>query len=86
MALQYYLILSALLFTIGVIGVLIRRNAIIIFMCIELMLKRGKSRFCRNRSRIGRRLGTDFRVLRYDCRRRRSRHWACYYCERFQAP
>jgi NADH-quinone oxidoreductase subunit K len=36
--LQYYLILSALLFTIGVIGVLIRRNAIIIFMCIELML------------------------------------------------
>lgn len=38
MDLQYYLILSAVLFTIGVIGVLIRRNAIIIFMCIELML------------------------------------------------
>ena len=36
--LNYYLILSALLFTIGVIGVLVRRNAIIIFMCIELML------------------------------------------------
>jgi NADH-quinone oxidoreductase subunit K len=36
--LQYYLILSALLFTVGVVGVLIRRNAIIIFMCIELML------------------------------------------------
>jgi NADH-quinone oxidoreductase subunit K len=36
--LTYYLILSALLFTIGVTGVLIRRNAIIIFMCIELML------------------------------------------------
>ncbi|MXV76787.1 NADH-quinone oxidoreductase subunit NuoK [Candidatus Poribacteria bacterium] len=36
--LEYYLVLSALLFTIGVIGVLIRRNAIIIFMCIELML------------------------------------------------
>jgi NADH-quinone oxidoreductase subunit K len=33
-----YLILSILLFVIGVIGVLIRRNAIIIFMCIELML------------------------------------------------
>jgi NADH-quinone oxidoreductase subunit K len=32
------LILSALLFSIGVIGVLVRRNAIIIFMCIELML------------------------------------------------
>ncbi|MCX5760910.1 MAG: NADH-quinone oxidoreductase subunit NuoK, partial [Gemmatimonadetes bacterium] len=30
--------LSAVLFTIGVIGVLTRRNAIIIFMCVELML------------------------------------------------
>ena len=29
---------SAILFTIGVFGVLIRRNAIVIFMCIELML------------------------------------------------
>ncbi|MBA3579572.1 MAG: NADH-quinone oxidoreductase subunit NuoK [Gemmatimonadaceae bacterium] len=32
------LALSAALFTIGVVGVLIRRNAIIIFMCVELML------------------------------------------------
>ncbi len=32
------LILSAVLFTIGVFGVFIRRNAIVIFMCIELML------------------------------------------------
>ncbi len=38
MSLEYYLILSALLFTVGVVGVLIRKNAIIIFMCIELML------------------------------------------------
>jgi NADH-quinone oxidoreductase subunit K len=30
--------LSAVLFTIGAIGVLIRRNAIVVFMCIELML------------------------------------------------
>lgn len=36
--LNYYLLLSAILFSLGVIGVLIRRNAIIIFMCIELML------------------------------------------------
>ena len=36
--LPYYLILSALLFTVGVTGVLIRRNVIVIFMCIELML------------------------------------------------
>lgn len=36
--LDYYLWLSAVLFSIGVLGVLYRRNAIIIFMCIELML------------------------------------------------
>ena len=36
--LQYYLGLSAVLFTIGVAGVLTRRNAIVVFMCIELML------------------------------------------------
>lgn len=35
---EYYLWLSAVLFSIGVLGVLYRRNAIIIFMCIELML------------------------------------------------
>jgi NADH-quinone oxidoreductase subunit K len=34
----YYLVLSAALFTIGAVGVLIRRNAIVVFMCIELML------------------------------------------------
>ena len=32
------LFFSAILFTIGVIGVLTRRNAIIVFMCVELML------------------------------------------------
>lgn len=36
--LNYYILLSTLLFCIGVIGVLFRRNAIIILMCIELML------------------------------------------------
>lgn len=35
---EYYLVLSAVLFTLGVLGVLIRRNAIVIFMSIELML------------------------------------------------
>lgn len=35
---NYYIILSAILFTIGVVGVLIRRNALIIFMSVELML------------------------------------------------
>jgi NADH-quinone oxidoreductase subunit K len=35
---EYYITLSAILFTIGAVGVLVRRNAIIIFMSIELML------------------------------------------------
>jgi len=34
----YYLLLAAALFTIGAAGVLVRRNAIVVFMCIELML------------------------------------------------
>jgi len=33
-----YVVLAAILFTIGAVGVLIRRNAIVLFMCIELML------------------------------------------------
>jgi NADH-quinone oxidoreductase subunit K len=36
--LSWYLILSALLFVTGVVGVLIKRNPIVIFMCVELML------------------------------------------------
>jgi NADH-quinone oxidoreductase subunit K len=35
---NYYIVLSAILFTIGVVGVLTRRNALIIFMSVELML------------------------------------------------
>src|SRR5213595_232205 len=35
---SYYLYLSAVLFSIGALGVLIRRNSIVVFMCIELML------------------------------------------------
>ncbi|HET6816563.1 MAG TPA: NADH-quinone oxidoreductase subunit NuoK [Mycobacteriales bacterium] len=38
MSVDYYLYLSAILFTIGTVGVLTRRNAIVVFMCIELML------------------------------------------------
>ena len=38
LALNNYLILSAILFAIGTVGVLTRRNAIVIFMCVELML------------------------------------------------
>jgi NADH-quinone oxidoreductase subunit K len=34
----YYIFLAVILFVIGAVGVLVRRNAIVIFMCIELML------------------------------------------------
>ena len=33
-----YLLLAAALFTIGAVGVLVRRNAIVVFMCVEMML------------------------------------------------
>ena len=38
MSATYYLLLSALLFSIGAVGVLVRRNVIVVFMCVELML------------------------------------------------
>jgi NADH-quinone oxidoreductase subunit K len=38
---QDYVIMSAILFSIGLLGVMIRRNALIVFMCIELMLNAG---------------------------------------------
>jgi len=38
MSLDNYLYLSEILFTIGAVGVVVRRNAIVVFMCIELML------------------------------------------------
>jgi NADH-quinone oxidoreductase subunit K len=38
MSVTPYLILSTLLFSIGAIGVLVRRNALVVFMCVELML------------------------------------------------
>ena len=34
----HYIVLSAILFSIGAVGVLVRRNAIVVFMCVELML------------------------------------------------
>jgi NADH-quinone oxidoreductase subunit K len=34
----YYLVVAAMIFTIGTVGVLIRRNVLVMFMCVELML------------------------------------------------
>ncbi len=35
---EWYLTLAALLFTVGAVGVLVRRNVLVMFMCVELML------------------------------------------------
>jgi len=34
----YYLVLAAMIFTIGAVGLLVRRNTLVMFMCVELML------------------------------------------------
>ena len=49
----HYIALSAVLFTIGVIGVLTRRNAIIVFMCIEIMLNAANLAFVTYAMTIG---------------------------------
>jgi len=59
MLLGQALSVSAILFTIGVLGVLIRRNAIIIFMCIELMLNAVNLTFVA----LAQQLGTDGQVF-----------------------
>jgi NADH-quinone oxidoreductase subunit K len=53
------LLVSAILFSIGVVGVLLRRNAIIIFMCIELMLNAVNLTFVA----LARQLGVDGQVF-----------------------
>jgi len=41
MAIEWYLVLSALLFSIGFAGVLVRRNPVVVLLCLELMLSGG---------------------------------------------
>jgi len=47
------LVISAVLFTLGVAGVLVRRNAIVIFMCVELMLNAVNLTFVALAQRLG---------------------------------
>jgi NADH-quinone oxidoreductase subunit K len=51
--LSWYLALSAMLFVIGVVGVLVRRNALVIFMSIELMLNAANLAFVAFGSALG---------------------------------
>ncbi len=58
--LHYYLILSAFMFIVGVVGVLTRRNAIIVFMSIELMLNSANLTFVAFSSFLGNVIGQLF--------------------------
>ena len=49
----YYLVLSAVLFSMGTVGVLVRRNPLVIFMCIELMLNAVNLSFVALSARFG---------------------------------
>ena len=51
--LSYYIIISAVMFTLGALGVLIRRNPLIIFMSIELMLNAANLAFVAFASSLG---------------------------------
>jgi len=57
---EYYLILSAFMFVVGVTGVLIRRNAIVVFMCIELMLNSANLSLVAFSSYLGNPIGQIF--------------------------
>ncbi|OGO42621.1 MAG: NADH-quinone oxidoreductase subunit K [Chloroflexi bacterium RBG_16_58_14] len=50
--LTYPIVLSALLFTVGVVGMMIRRNAIMLFMCVELMLNAANITFVASFARL----------------------------------
>lgn len=53
MTAEPYVVLSALLFTIGALGVLVRRNAIVVFMCVELMLNAANLAFVAFARQVG---------------------------------
>jgi NADH-quinone oxidoreductase subunit K len=57
---EYYLVLSALMFAVGIAGVLTRRNAIVVFMCIELMLNSANLTLVTFSSYLGNPIGQIF--------------------------
>jgi NADH-quinone oxidoreductase subunit K len=57
---EYYLILSAFMFVVGIAGVLTRRNAIIVFMSVELMLNSANLTFITFSSYLGDSVGQLF--------------------------
>ncbi len=54
---DHYLFLAALLFCIGMLGVMVRRNALVVFMCIELMLNAANLTFVAFARQLGDNVG-----------------------------
>ena len=50
---EYYLIVAAIVFSIGVLGFIVRRDAIVVFMCLELMLNAVNVTFVALSQRVG---------------------------------
>ena len=73
-AASWYLTLAAVLFTIGAVGLLVRRNVLVMFMCIELMLNAANLTFvtfARELNDIGGQVGGVLRARRRGGRGRR---------------
>ncbi len=60
LSIEYYLVLSAFMFIVGVVGVLTRRNAIVVFMSIELMLNSANLTMVAFSSYLGNSIGQLF--------------------------
>ena len=71
---SYYLFLAAALFCLGMFGVLVRRNALVVFMCVELMLNAANLTFLAFARAARRRPGPRLGLLRHRGGRGRGRH------------
>jgi len=63
MNIAWYLVLSSLLFTIGAIGILIRRSPIVILLCLELMLNAGNLALVAFSREVGNQQGQVFALV-----------------------
>ena len=63
MSMQWYLVVSALIFSIGASGVLIRRNPLVILLCLELMLNAGNLALVAFSRMVGNQEGQVFAIV-----------------------
>ena len=63
MSIEWYIVLSALLFTTGLVGVLIRRSPMVILLCLELMLNAGNLALVAFSRMVGNQEGQVFAIV-----------------------